>query len=55
MIMNLLKNNYIVVEISISDLNQYISIEKYKILTYDLDYQRGCGKFYRLNVIKEKK
>ncbi|KAL6597291.1 ankyrin repeat-containing domain protein [Neocallimastix sp. 'constans'] len=33
------------VEIPISDLNQYISVEKHKILTYDSDYQSGCGKY----------
>ena len=33
------------VEISISDLNQYILNDKYKIFTYDSDYQRGDGKY----------
>ncbi|KAL6618511.1 ankyrin repeat-containing domain protein [Neocallimastix sp. 'constans'] len=32
-------------EVSISDLNKDISDNKYKNLTYDSDYQRGCGKY----------
>ena len=33
------------VEISISDLNQYISDDKFKILTYDTDHESDCGKY----------
>ncbi|KAG4091762.1 ankyrin repeat-containing domain protein [Neocallimastix lanati (nom. inval.)] len=45
LIRNLFNNNNNREEVSISDLNKDISDNKYKNLTYDSDYQRGCGKY----------
>ncbi|KAL6593007.1 ankyrin repeat-containing domain protein [Neocallimastix sp. 'constans'] len=42
-------------DISISDFNQYISDEKYKILINDSYYQRGCGKYLLIECNREKK
>jgi len=41
-------------EISISDMNRYISNDKYKILTTDLDNQCGCGKYLSIECSRGK-
>ncbi|KAG4104271.1 hypothetical protein H8356DRAFT_927613 [Neocallimastix lanati (nom. inval.)] len=41
-------------EISISDLNQCISLENYKILTFDSNYHRGGGKYLLIECNRKK-